>query len=113
MNSSSILKNIEFFFISQSANIIPEITISHSMPKHATWLKGCLRPHSPLRRRPPWTLNPNLSATTVQTVHLSSVASSMEPLNHSNDVGSGNRTLKRIRSLKKSKANEFLKRGEI
>jgi len=62
--------------------------------KNPNWSKGCLRPYSP------FTIGSS-----------SSIFSMNDTLINSNDSGS-NRTLKRFMTMKKSKANEFLKRVE-
>ncbi|CAF1231352.1 unnamed protein product [Adineta steineri] len=70
-----------------------------------TWSKGCLRPHSPLRPNPTTILgtnSPNLSAN-----NNTGDNTSVNPTE-----GGSNRTLKRFMTMKKSKANEFLKRVE-
>ncbi|CAF4401917.1 unnamed protein product, partial [Adineta steineri] len=67
-----------------------------------TWSKGCLRPHSPLRPNPTTILgtnSPNLSANNNIGDN-----TSVNPTE-----GGSNRTLKRFMTMKKSKANEFLK----
>ena len=84
-----------------------------------SWPKGCLRPHSPLRPRQRSSMgsshspgmstgtnlmgSPTLSTGTGISIHDSSI--------NSNESGT-NRTLKRFMTMKKSKANEFLKRGK-
>jgi hypothetical protein len=65
--------------------------------KSPQWSKGCLRPHSP------FTIGAG-------TPILSTNPNSNESITNISD-NSGNRTLKRFMSMKKSKANEFFKRG--
>lgn len=82
------------------------------------WSKGCIRPHSPLRPRPQGA-NISHSSATISTSNVmgSPVPSSgsgsgtNDPSLTPNESGS-NRTLKRFMTMKKSKANEFLKRVE-
>jgi hypothetical protein len=66
--------------------------------KNPHWSKGCLRPHSP------FTVG---SGSSIPTANVGMNDTSI----NSNDSGS-NRTLKRFMTIKKSKANEFLKRVE-
>jgi len=82
------------------------------------WSKGCIRPHSPLRPRPQGA-NIGHSSAITSTSNLmgspvpssGSASGSNDPSMTPNESGS-NRTLKRFMTMKKSKANEFLKRGE-
>lgn len=83
------------------------------------WSKGCLRPHSPLRPRQQGSVGSHSSATTTSTSLTGSPMPSSgtgtsinDPSTTPNESGS-NRTLKRFMTMKKSKANEFLKRGKI
>jgi hypothetical protein len=94
------------------------LTPKNNLPPPA-WSKGCLRPHSPLRPRPQGAIGSHSSTTTTTTgtnlmgspVLSSGSASGMnDPSTTPNESGS-NRTLKRFMTMKKSKANEFLKRG--
>ncbi len=92
------------------------ITRSH-LPSPA-WSKGCLRPHSPLRPRQQGTLGSHSSTITSGTNIMGSPIPSSssgiginDPSMTPNESGS-NRTLKRFMTMKKSKANEFLKRGK-
>ncbi|CAF3612241.1 unnamed protein product [Rotaria sordida] len=79
-------------------------SLSSKIPiKNSTWSKGCLRPHSPLR--------PHLSITTITARTASPIPLSNDTLVNLNESGS-NRTFKRFMTMKKSKANEFLKRVE-
>ncbi len=74
-------------------------TLSTKLPiKNPNWSKGCLRPHSPFTigtGSPILSANPGMNETTINSPDSSS-----------------NRTLKRFMTIKKSKANEFLKRGK-
>ncbi len=90
-------------------------------PKHnlssSAWSKGCLRPHSPLRPRQQGVISSHSSSTTTGTNLMGSPIPSSgsgtgmsDPSTTPNETGS-NRTLKRFMTMKKSKANEFLKRG--
>ncbi|CAF1233167.1 unnamed protein product, partial [Didymodactylos carnosus] len=66
-------------------------------PTKTPWSKSCLRPHSPNR------------------IRLGQTIGSSDGLNESSSGGSGggaNKTLKRFMTMKKMKANEFLKRVE-
>jgi hypothetical protein len=65
--------------------------------KNPHWSKGCLRPNSP------FTIG---TGSPIQTGNIGVNDTSI----NSNESGS-NRTLKRFMTIKKSKANEFLKRG--
>ncbi|CAF0844801.1 unnamed protein product [Rotaria sordida] len=84
----------------------------------AAWSKGCLRPHSPLRPRQQGPIT-SYSSTTTTSVNLmgspmpspGSGININDSSNIQNESGS-NRTLKRFMTMKKSKANEFLKRVE-
>jgi len=73
--------------------------------KMPSWSKGCLRPHSPLRHHPSITFGSNSPIPTSTTAMSDNLST------NPNENGS-NRTLKRFMTLKKSKANEFLKRGK-
>jgi len=91
-------------------------TPKHILPPPA-WSKGCLRPHSPLRPRQQGTIGSHSSTTTTGTNLMGSPIPSSgsgtgmsDPSTTPNETGS-NRTLKRFMTMKKSKANEFLKRG--
>ncbi|CAM4880314.1 unnamed protein product [Rotaria socialis] len=82
------------------------------------WSKGCLRPHSPLRPRQQGSMGSHSSTTTTGTNSIGSPIPSSgtgmnmnDSSNTPNESGS-NRTLKRFMTMKKSKANEFLKRVE-
>ena len=81
------------------------------------WSKGCLRPHSPLRPRQQGAIIGHSMTTTIGTNLMGSPILSSgsgiginDSSTMSNETGS-NRTLKRFMTMKKSKANEFLKRG--
>lgn len=81
------------------------------------WSKGCLRPHSPLRPRQQGTLGSHSTTMSGTNVTGSPIPSSIsagginDPSMTPNESGP-NRTLKRFMTMKKSKANEFLKRGK-
>lgn len=81
------------------------------------WSKGCIRPHSPLRPRQQGSMNSHSSATTSGTnlmgspIPSSGTGTSMTDTSNSGNESGSNRTLKRFMTMKKSKANEFLKRG--
>ncbi|CAF3413697.1 unnamed protein product [Rotaria sp. Silwood1] len=75
--------------------------------KNPTWSKGCLRPHSPLRIHPSIT---TLTARTASPIQLSNISMNDTSVNSNESVP--NRTLRRFMTMKKSKANEFLKRVE-
>jgi hypothetical protein len=104
-----------------AGNVSIKTPIGSPIPRNhlpsPAWSKGCLRPHSPLRPRQQGTIGSHSSTTTTGTNIMGSPIpssgsgigindSSMTP----NESGS-NRTLKRFMTMKKSKANEFLKRG--
>ena len=96
---------------------IRSATPKNSVPSPA-WSKGCLRPHSPLRPRQQGALGSHSSTISGTNIMGSPVPSSgsggsvvNDPSMTPNESGS-NRTLKRFMTMKKSKANEFLKRGE-
>jgi len=73
---------------------------SPKMPlKNPHWSKNCLRPHTPL------TIG---NSSSVPSANIGTTDSTT----NINESGS-NRTLKRFMTMKKSKANEFLKRGFI
>ncbi|UJR21197.1 hypothetical protein I4U23_024295 [Adineta vaga] len=73
--------------------------------KMPIWSKGCLRPHSPLR--------PHTSTTTgTNSPMLSSNANANDNTSMNPNESGSNRTLKRFMTMKKTKANEFLKRVE-
>ena len=86
-------------------------------PPSSPWSKGCLRPHAPLRARQQGASGTHQSTSTGTNPMGSPIPSSGSGLgindtsNTSNESGS-NRTLKRFMTMKKSKANEFLKRGK-
>ena len=86
-------------------------------PPPSPWSKGCLRPHAPLRARQQGPPGTHISASTGNNPMGSPIPSSGSGLgmgdgtNAANESGS-NRTLKRFMTMKKSKANEFLKRGK-
>jgi len=91
-------------------------TTRNNLPPPA-WSKGCLRPHSPLRPRQQGQIGSHSSTTTTGTNLMGSPIPSSgsntgmsDPSMTPNESGS-NRTLKRFMTMKKSKANEFLKRG--
>lgn len=97
---------------------IRSTTPKNNLPSPA-WSKGCLRPHSPLRPRQQGALGSHSSTTSGTNIMGSPVPSSgsgggssgmSDPSMTPNESGS-NRTLKRFMTMKKSKANEFLKRG--
>ena len=96
---------------------IRSVTPKTNLPSPA-WSKGCLRPHSPLRPRQQGTLGGHSSTTGGTNIMGSPIPSSTsggggginDPSMTPNESGS-NRTLKRFMTMKKSKANEFLKRG--
>jgi len=71
---------------------------SKSPIKNPNWSKGCLRPYSPF-------IFGTGSSIPSANVGLN------DPSINSNESAS-NRTLKRFMTIKKSKANEFLKRGK-
>ncbi|CAF3922777.1 unnamed protein product [Rotaria sp. Silwood2] len=82
--------------------------ITSKLPmKNPAWSKGCLRPHSPLRLHPTIT---TLTARTASPIPLSNI--NMNDTSISSHESGPNRTLKRFMTMKKSKANEFLKRVE-
>ncbi|CAF1590650.1 unnamed protein product [Rotaria magnacalcarata] len=70
------------------------------------WSKGCLRPHSPLRILP----STGTSIRTASPIPLSNL--NMSEISSNSNENSSSRTLKRFMSMKKSKAQEFLKRVE-
>ena len=86
-------------------------------PPPSPWSKGCLRPHAPLRARqqgPPGTHSSTSAGTNPMGSPIPSSGSGLgagDGSNAANESGS-NRTLKRFMTMKKSKANEFLKRGK-
>ena len=94
-------------------------TPKNNLPPPA-WSKGCLRPHSPLRPRQQGVLGSHSSTTTsgsnimgspVPSTGSGSGSGMSDPSMTPNESGA-NRTLKRFMTMKKSKANEFLKRGK-
>lgn len=105
-----------------AGNISMKTPIRSPTPKNnlpvPAWSKGCLRPHSPLRPRQQGLIGSYSSTTTTTGTNLmgSPIPSSgsstgmNDPSMTPNETGS-NRTLKRFMTMKKSKANEFLKRG--
>jgi len=86
-------------------------------PPPSPWSKGCLRPHAPLRARqqgPPGSHSSTSTGTNPTGSPIPSSGSGLgisDSSNAANETGS-NRTLKRFMTMKKSKANEFLKRVE-
>ncbi len=104
-----------------TGNISSKSPIQSPTSKHnltlPAWSKGCLRPHSPLRPRQQGAMTGYSSTTTTGTNLMGSpILSSGSGIGindssiNSSETGS-NRTLKRFMTMKKSKANEFLKRG--
>jgi hypothetical protein len=102
-------------------NVSMKIPLRSPTPKNnlplPAWSKGCLRPHSPLRPRQQGPIGSHSSTTTTGTNLMGSPIPSSgssigmnDPSTTPNESGS-NRTLKRFMTMKKSKANEFLKRG--
>ncbi|CAF1320563.1 unnamed protein product [Adineta ricciae] len=103
--------------ISSRTPVQSPVPTKHNIPPVA-WSKGCLRPHSPLRPRQQGALTSHSSTTTSGTNLIGSPILSggggmgiNDPSGGSNETGS-NRTLRRFMTMKKSKANEFLKRVE-
>jgi hypothetical protein len=106
-----------------AGNVSIKTPIGSPIPKYhvpsPAWSKGCLRPHSPLRPRQQGTIGSHSSTTTSGTNIMGSPIPSSsgsgaginDPSMTPNESGS-NRTLKRFMTMKKSKANEFLKRGK-
>ncbi|CAF0752716.1 unnamed protein product [Adineta steineri] len=103
-------------------NMSLKTPVQSPMPKNnlppPAWSKGCLRPHSPLRPRQQGTIIGHSSTTTLGTTSMGSPILSHgsgiginESSTNPNETGS-NRTLRRFMTMKKSKANEFLKRVE-
>lgn len=96
--TQTIVKSPSTLTASKSAPMNLE-TSSPKMPlKNPHWSKSCLRPHSPLTIGNSSSLPSTNIGTTDSTTNI-------------NESGS-NRTLKRFMTMKKSKANEFLKRVE-
>ncbi|UJR28286.1 hypothetical protein I4U23_009534 [Adineta vaga] len=103
-------------------NVSSKTPIQSPVPKHnippVAWSKGCLRPHSPLRPRQQGALASHSSTTTSATNLMGSPILSGGSGIGINDVSGtpnepgSNRTLRRFMTMKKSKANEFLKRVE-
>jgi len=105
-----------------AGNVSMKTPIGTPTPKNTlqppAWSKGCLRPHSPLRPRQQGVTGSHSSTitttgTNVMGSPIPSSGSGMgvnDPATTPTESGS-NRTLKRFMTMKKSKANEFLKRG--
>jgi Rho guanine nucleotide exchange factor 7 len=97
-NSQQIVKSPSTLTATKSAPMNIGILSSKPPIKNPNWSKGCLRPHSPF---------------TIGTGSpIPSANSGMNDTTNNSPDSSSNRTLKRFMTIKKSKANEFLKRVE-